>query len=127
VSLRLPARKRFQDGTYCWGLATNIGSGGIFIETATRPSRNRCVDVHLTIPSSVRRRSTILIPALVVHRTEKGVGLMFRELDQKAQEAIAGLLNANNELVQPARVTSCSEAGPSGAPDGYGLARLRSL
>lgn len=107
VSLSLPVRLRFQDGTVGFGVALNVSRGGIYVKTAA-PWRNGCVDVRLTVsmPSGER---TALMPGLIVHGSAEGIGLMFRQLDQRA-DAIVTWLVSGDEL--PTRRPAVAAAPP---------------
>jgi len=91
VPLNIPVRIRFQDGTAGFGLATNVSLGGIFVQTAA-PWRSGCVDVRMTVPTP-RGETTVLIHGLVVHAGAGGIGLMFRQLDQRTEDVLSWLLS----------------------------------
>ncbi|MCF7989586.1 MAG: PilZ domain-containing protein [Thiohalocapsa sp.] len=91
VSIALPVGLHFGDGAYAWGTAVDIGGGGMYIRTAMRPQRNGCVDIRMTVPCSFGECS-IRLPSMIVHRNQDGVGLMFRDLDEQAEEAVRQLL-----------------------------------
>jgi hypothetical protein len=91
VPLNIPVRLRFQDGTVGFGVASNISRGGIFVRTAA-PWRSGCVDVRMrvTMPSGER---TALMPGLIVHGHGEGIGLMFRQLDQRSEAVVSWLVS----------------------------------
>jgi hypothetical protein len=93
----VPVRVDFQDGTSGWGLATDIGQGGLYVSTAARPQRdgNGCVDVHMTVAMPAGERS-VLLRAAVVHRGDRGFGVMFRRLDRGAETLVAWLLGTDH-------------------------------
>jgi hypothetical protein len=97
VAIGIPVHIDFQDGTSGWGLATDIGRGGLHVRTVVRPLRDRngCVDLHMTLALPGGQR-TVLLPAAVVHRGPRGFGVMFRGLDQGAEEAVAWLLETHD-------------------------------
>ena len=41
VAIGIPVHIDFQDGTSGWGLATDIGRGGLHVRTVVRPLRDR--------------------------------------------------------------------------------------
>jgi hypothetical protein len=92
VPLNIPVRIRFQDGTFGFGVATNVSRGGVFLKTAA-PWRSGCVDVRMTVHTP-RGESTALIHGLVVHGDAGGIGLMFRKLDQRTEDVVSWLLSA---------------------------------
>lgn len=107
VPLNIPVRLRFQDGTAGFGVARNISRGGIFVKTAA-PWRTGCVDVRMTVftPSGER---TALMPGLIVHGGAEGIGLMFRQLDQRTEDVLSWLLSEDrlknrraSEPIEPA-------------------------
>jgi len=75
------------------GRIRNIGLGGLFIETGwRRPALNTIVELLFSIPLE-GELCPCRIRALVVHRSERGVGLMFEELGPQ----IRSLLNRLTE------------------------------
>lgn len=91
VPLRIPVRLRFQDGTVGFGTALNISRGGIYVRTAA-PWRSGCVDVRLTVSTASGER-TALMPGLIVHGNGEGIGLMFRQLDQRSEAVVSWLVS----------------------------------
>jgi len=91
VSLNVPVHLRYQDGTASFGTAQNISRGGIFVKTAA-PWRSGCVDVRMTVSTSSGERAALL-PGLIVHGNGEGFGLMFRQLDQRAQSVVSWLVS----------------------------------
>lgn len=91
VPLSIPVRLRFQDGTAGFGMALNISRGGIYVKTAA-PWRNGCVDVRMTVSTPSGER-TALMPGLIVHGGAAGIGLMFRQLDQRSEAVVSWLLS----------------------------------
>jgi hypothetical protein len=90
VPLNTPVRLRFQDGTVGFGVALNISRGGIFVKTAA-PWRSGCVDVRMTVSTPTGER-TALMPGLIVHAGAEGIGLMFRQLDQRTEAVVSWLV-----------------------------------
>lgn len=70
------------------GLLYNISRNGMFILTR-QPAvgANLCVDVDLPM----RDRSPVRLSTLIVHRTDHGLGLIFRHLDPAAAAAVEAL------------------------------------
>ena len=100
LPLKIPVRLRFQDGTVGFGVAMNISHGGIYVKTAA-PWRNGCVDVRMTVSTPSGER-TALLPGLIVHGGAEGIGLMFRQLDQRS-EAVVSWLVRGEELPERRR------------------------
>lgn len=98
--LSIPVTLHFSDGACARGEAVNISRGGIFVATLTCPSRAGCVDVRLALPDCEDRVS-IRLPAIVVHRGERGLGLMFRALDAQAEAAVSRLTSSETEQSAP--------------------------
>jgi hypothetical protein len=93
VDIRIPVRLRLPDGIQCAGLALNVGWGGVYVRTSAPLPSNGCLDVHMTLRTA-EREHRVRMPGLIVHRSEDGVGLMFRRLDGEATEALSWLLSA---------------------------------
>jgi PilZ domain len=91
VPLKVPVRLRFQDGTVGFGTALNISRGGIYVKTAA-PWRSGCVDVRMTVSTPTGER-TALMPGLIVHGNGDGIGLMFRQLDQRSESVVSWLVS----------------------------------
>lgn len=91
IPVDLPVRLRFSDGVCGVGRILNLSWGGMFIRTSARPQRNRCIDVRLVLPTAAGDRA-FLVPGMVVHASGGGLGLMFRTLDARTSEALAGLI-----------------------------------
>lgn len=91
IPIAFPVGLHFGDGACAQGTAVDIGSGGMYVRTAMRPRRNGCVDVRMTVPCSFGDCS-IRLPSIIVHGGGDGVGLMFRELDEQAEEAVRQLI-----------------------------------
>ncbi|MGE5153751.1 MAG: PilZ domain-containing protein [Bdellovibrio bacteriovorus] len=91
VPLKVPVRLRFQDGTAGFGMALNISRGGIYVKTAA-PWRSGCIDVRMTVSTASGER-TALLPGLIVHGGAEGIGLMFRQLDQRSEALVSWLVS----------------------------------
>lgn len=73
------------------GSIGDIGLEGLFVRTGpVRLRRNSLVEVEFTIPTGGGER--FRIPALVTHKSEEGIGLMFHTFDQRAFRAIQALV-----------------------------------
>ena len=92
-SISIPVRLEFRDGTSGWGIATDIGQGGLFVKTVASPRRavNGCLDVSMTVAMPGGERS-VRLPAAIVHASECGFGAMFRAIDRGAERVVAWLL-----------------------------------
>jgi hypothetical protein len=116
VELDLPVLLRFRDGSTGAGIAVNLGPGGVFVRTKADPGHNCCVEVRLSAddcpndwpddwqdawPDAWQDEGPILLPSLVVHRTEDGIGLMFRALDLRAEAVVARLLDREAPTHRP--------------------------
>jgi len=93
----IPVRLRFCDGTAIKGIAANLSRGGIFIETPNCAFRRGCGDICMPIPWR-RGDCELHIPAFVVHGSEDGIGLMFRELDTDTDEMLRDLIHSRMPL-----------------------------
>lgn len=110
VPLNIPVRLRFQDGTAGFGVALNISRGGIYVKTSA-PWRAGCVDVRLTVSTSSGER-TALMPGLIVHGGAEGIGLMFRQLDQRSEAVVSSLVSGE---ALPERYPDVAAAAPLAA------------
>jgi len=110
VPIAIPVGLHFNDGACGSGLALNLSEGGLFIRTSMRPWRNGCVDVRMSVHCDDGDCS-IRLPALVVHRTSNGIGVMFRELDEQAAAIVMQLLNQRPS--SPRRVAPAAQPRPA--------------
>jgi hypothetical protein len=108
VPLDIPVRIRFQDGTLGLGVATNLSRGGLFVKTAA-PWRNGCVDVRMTVRTPAGE-STVLLHGLAVHAAGGGIGLMFRELDERTREIVAWLMSEDRLKAKCGELVSASRS-----------------
>ncbi len=73
------------------GSIGDIGLEGLFVRTGpVRLRTNTLVEVEFSIPTG--GMTTFRIPALITHRSEEGIGLMFHTFDQQAFRAIQALV-----------------------------------
>ncbi|WP_281291055.1 PilZ domain-containing protein [Thiohalocapsa marina] len=96
VPIEIPVSLHFTDGAFGPGIAWNICQGGLFVHTSMRAPCNGCLDVRLTV-TSAHGPCSVRLPALVVHRNKDGIGLMFRGLDEQAENAVSQLLLAHGQ------------------------------
>lgn len=81
-----PVRIHRRDVEAASGIVFNISRCGMFVRCAMVPETGACVDIEVTPLRGLNR--TIHIPALVVHRRERGFGVIFRRLDTAALEFV---------------------------------------
>ena len=76
------------------GRIRNISLGGVFVETGRqRPAMNSIVDLCFSVPyrgGGYRCR----ISAMVVHRIEGGIGLMFEDLSPQIERVLRAVIDA---------------------------------
>ena len=113
ASISIPVRLELRDGASGWGIATDIGQGGLFVKTVAWPRRtlNGCLDVSMTVAMPGGERS-VRLPAAIVHASESGFGAMFRALDRGAETVVAWLLGTED----PAARFAAMAARPVPAP-----------
>lgn len=90
VSIAIPVELRGRNGAYSNGLALNLSSGGLFVQTSLPRLYGGALDVHMAVACRSGEYQ-IRLPSLIVHRTQAGVGLMFLKLDDLAQAAVTSL------------------------------------
>jgi hypothetical protein len=60
--------------------ASNIGLYGMFVKTGpVRYARNSVLDVEFPVSDKVRQKKTRRVPVYVVHQSDEGLGLAFRD------------------------------------------------
>lgn len=109
VPLRIPVRIRFQDGTLGLGVAMNLSREGLFVKTAA-PWRSGCIDVRLTLPTP-RGERTLLLRGLAVHAAGGGIGLMFRNLDERARGIVSWLVSEGGLKTPRGELIECQGGG----------------
>jgi len=110
VDIRIPVRLRLPNGIQSAGLALDIGWGGMLVRTSAPLPSNGCLDVHMTLRTA-EREHRVRLPGLIVHRSEEGVGLMFRRLNGEAAEVLSWLLSAEEAVMpQPAPLRARADA-----------------
>lgn len=102
VEIAIPVRLHFADGTFGLGLAMNVGWGGMFIRTSQRLQRSGSLEVEVTVPTAVGEH-TVVMPALVAHRETGGIGVVFRQLDERAMRVVAWLKRGDDDTPWPSR------------------------
>lgn len=95
--ISIPVRLELRDGSSGWGIATDIGQGGLFVKTVALPRLpiNGCLDLSMTVAMPGGERS-VRLPAAIVHASESGFGAMFRALDRGAETVVAWLLGTED-------------------------------
>ncbi|HYN79221.1 MAG TPA: PilZ domain-containing protein [Lamprocystis sp. (in: g-proteobacteria)] len=88
----LPVIMQFSQGQRSYGQARNLSQDGVFIETGVRLNFDCCLDLIVATGDAVGL-DPIVLPALVVHRSSHGLGLMFRPLDGTASASVRRLLD----------------------------------
>lgn len=79
---------QFDESARAPGLLYNVSRNGMFVLTSARPDVNGCVDVRIRYAND---DDAVSISAQVVHHSDCGVGLIFRELDDRAGVVIERL------------------------------------
>jgi hypothetical protein len=109
-SLRKPVTLEVQVSHKCHpmvrGRARNIGLEGLFIETGiVIPPVGSCIEVKFALMSGAVWVQ-ICMPAVVIHRTGDGCGILFQAFNRKAFCLIERLLYADNRWFagQPQRI-----------------------
>jgi hypothetical protein len=71
------------------GVSRNLGLGGVYVEAGGREwRRNECLEVEFIGCS----RSGMRLPAVVVHQSTRGLGLMFDGISPEQQRELRVLL-----------------------------------
>lgn len=74
------------------GRCANISRGGIFICTGETTIHQNC-SVELELNFQNRR---LVVPAMLVHKSSEGIGLMFNEMKASTRSLLAKLLQSND-------------------------------
>jgi len=91
LGVQIPVLLRFCHNQCAFGVARNLSRDGVFVETAATPDLNCCLD--LMVPGlSLADAAPALFPTQLIHRTDRGLGLMFRALSQGTAAALERLL-----------------------------------
>ncbi len=79
------AEIRHLDNPSVAGVLTNLSWNGMFVMTDATIPTNSCVDVQIALPNL---EAALRYPGLVVHTNDNGFGMIFRELDDLAQNQV---------------------------------------
>jgi len=86
----VPVEIQQRDGQPEAGLVYDISQNGMFVVSSSRPGVYKCVNVLLPSAGKAPTR----IPAMVVHRNDKGFGLLFRQLEGDARTFVQKYLRS---------------------------------
>lgn len=75
-------------GEYRAGLLYNISQDGMFVLSDMRPSINASIDVYIQFANN---RINLCLPGQVVHASDHGFGLIFRQINKKNRWLISVL------------------------------------
>ena len=78
--MSLPVLLQLANGDVVFGIALNISRDGSFIRMRTRLELGSCVRIVVIEPLGEAIPDYVVLPAVVVHQTSPGIGLMFRGL-----------------------------------------------
>lgn len=78
------ADMNMRDGSRHTGLVYNISQDGMFVLSGARPEVNKPIDMHVTDSGS----ASVRINGIVVHSSKERFGLMFGDLDDRAQRFV---------------------------------------
>jgi len=78
--VRVPVKLDLHDGRIYHGFACDLSADGMFLRTPVRPHLGCCLDIRMPGPQGTEA----VVPVYVVHRSNGGLGLMFRGLDDGA-------------------------------------------
>jgi hypothetical protein len=91
LAVQIPLLLRFCHDQCAFGIARNLSRDGIFVETTASPEGNVCLD--LMVPGlALADAAPARFPVLLVHRTDQGLGLLFRSLEGRTAAALERLL-----------------------------------
>jgi len=91
LGVQIPVLLRFCHDQCAFGVARDLSRDGVFVETAAAPDLNCCLD--LMVPGlSLADAAPALFPTQLIHRTDRGLGLMFRALSKGTAAALERLL-----------------------------------
>ena len=74
----------------CPGLMYNISRDGMYVLSKNVPKLHKRVDICISLFN--RKGSPVVIPGMVVHRSNHGFGVLFRELDDTTRGVVNKLL-----------------------------------
>ena len=91
LAVQIPLLLRFCHDQCAFGIARNLSRDGVFVETTARPEDNSCLD--LIVPGlALADAAPARFPGLLVHRTDQGLGVLFRSLEGRTAAALERLL-----------------------------------
>ncbi len=91
LPVQFPVLLHVSRGLHSYGIARNLSCDGIFVETGVRLDLDCCLDLIVS-DSAAAAAGPIVLPALVIHRTNQGLGLIFRALGDSASAAVQRLM-----------------------------------
>ncbi len=80
------------------GKASNISHDGMFIETAVA-SLSHYSDIEITLNMPSLSEFPIQIPAIVIHNSGKGIGIMFRNSPSEHKNTLANGMGVIQQLL----------------------------
>jgi PilZ domain len=89
VPIELAVTIEFADGRQAAARATDIGLGGMFVESNERPGYADSLTVHALLPGA---DGPSRLPAIVRWVTDHGFGVQFGLLTARETHAIAGII-----------------------------------
>jgi len=90
------------------GICRNLGLGGLFVETGGYGWRkNEYLEVEII---GYNGKPAMRLPAVVVHHSERGAGLMFDALSSEQRRILYGWLFSRR--IRPSTGTDAIEQGP---------------
>jgi hypothetical protein len=112
VPVRIPVGLRLSNRAQTTGTALDLGRGGMFVRTAAEAPANCCLDVLMRLPET-EGEAVVRVPAMVIHRSKTGLGLMFRELDSRSAAVVAQLMLDAQQRGSYGRLVAAGFAGNS--------------
>ncbi len=91
VPVQFPVLLHVSRGLHSYGTACNLSREGIYVETGVRLELDCCLDLIVS-DSAAMAAGPVVLPALVIHRTNQGLGLIFRALDDRASGFVQRLI-----------------------------------
>ncbi len=80
------------------GKATNISHDGMFIETAVA-SLSHYSDIEITLNLPSLSKTPIQIPAIVIHNSGKGIGIMFTNHASEQKKSLSSNMHIIQQLL----------------------------
>jgi hypothetical protein len=85
--VRVPVKLDLHDGRTYHGFVCDLSADGMFLRTPARLHLGCCLDIRMPGPQGTEA----LVPVYVIHRSNGGLGLMFRGLDDAALTLVRAL------------------------------------